>query len=481
MCGQNAETRRGCRDRRRVNQTAVKDTLPPTARQLKPHVKAACLLHRFPDAYAVFYRKKPDGTVETVANIRTDALGDVMPEMSGDLFGPDTYMTVNGFFAPRSRQEKHGAVIPGWMRRTESDLRALNAVYVDLDVGRLPLLEAQGNPDQWQTDRDVDCRVMKLADAGVIPQPSMTALSGRGVYVFWFLRDEENADLPPAGFKRNVITYKAINRALQTKLGDCAPDAAAVDAARGLRVPWSIHSATGNRVVYRPQLDEGGEVFTYTLSDLAERLGIEQAKPSGGIHVVHNPKGERSAAGRKGRLALNRQRKRDIEVIAKRVGIHQGKRRRVITHYAECHKVLGIEAWKAEDACKALAKKCRPKYPNDIGETPVAEIVAAVYRTPASVMLKQARLKTKTLVRWLRVTPEMARDLDLKTIVPKEVREARKRPGTRNREARREFVAQWRRDNPAASLRDTAAAANEAGFPCSPATVMRDIEADGLS
>ena len=73
-------------------------------------------------------------------------------------------------------------------------------------------------------------------------------------------------------------------------------------------------------------------------------------------------------------------------------------------------------------------------------------------------------------------TADVARALKLQTIIPAEVKEERKRPGTKRRAERAKWVCEYRRANPDASLRQIADAAGEVGI-----KVGKDAVADHLS
>jgi hypothetical protein len=102
----------------------------------------------------------------------------------------DAYFTVNGMHRAAPFESRHTGLPAVWRR--EKCLRYLNACYVDLDVGR-----DFGTGEECLTWRDAVAVLGNMMDAGQLPQSSIFARSGRGVYVFWALHDEDNQTLPP--------------------------------------------------------------------------------------------------------------------------------------------------------------------------------------------------------------------------------------------------------------------------------------------
>jgi hypothetical protein len=420
------------------------------------------------DSYVGFYHKRGGASKPVpVAAHRIDELREWLPGIADDVLGADSYMTVNGFFAPCREA----------FRRQEKWLRALNAVYVDLDVGRRPA-EKPDNPASWLGADEADYMVMKLAAANEIPYPSVIARSGRGIYLMWLLVDVKNPDLPPPGFQLDL--YKRIQREVNERLTDLAADPAAKDGARILRVPESIHGGTQKRVRYRVQCGDDGRPLTYTLPELAGFFGIEREERKETPARARRPRGK----GAKPRKALCGQRIEDIESVAKAIGVLQGNRRVVLTHYAECHRVIETDPRETLNACYRLARLCKPRYPGP-GDTPVREIVQNAYGIPAWALYKHCRLRNDTLCRRLRITPDLARRLELQTILPKEERERRKAEPSeaqKRRQERRAFLRDANENGPATDLSTykLAKLASACGFPCSHMTVSRDLNAMGL-
>ena len=459
---------------------------PPT-RRARNSLDAITTIHRQGDAYVNFYRKR-DGNLKPTAALRVDELREWFPEIVADVLAEDSYMTVNGYFCPRSLEEKfsdHGAGQFPPVSRKETNLRALNAAFVDLDVGRGPD-EKPDNPASWMGVEEADYEVMKLAAADVIPYPSIVSRSGRGIYLLWLLVDVKNPDLPPPGFKPgfNFDLYKRINAEINERLQPIAADKAAKDGARILRVPESIHGGTKKRVRYRVQCGDDGNPLTYTLAELAEFLGIKAEKTPPPRRHRREPRKKRPKMAN-GRKALARYRIADIEAVAKEIGIQKGNRRVILTHYAECHRIAETYPRDTQNACYQLAHLCNPPYPSDANDTPVGDIVRQTYNLPAWAMFLNCRCTNEYLCGRLRITPDLCRRLELQTILTPEVRAKRKAEpsAAQKRIAARQAFLRDLMGNPATtdlSCKRLAIFANACGFKCTPMTVSRDLRAMGL-
>lgn len=428
-----------------------------------------------------FYKKR-DGKLDPVAVIQVEELREWFPGMADQVLGEDTYMTVNGFWSPEDR---------GGFRRGEDRLRTLNTCYVDLDVGRE---EENGKPGATLRWQDAYGIVMNLALDNVIPWPSIAARSGQGMYFFWLLVDAKNPDRPPGSWKLDL--YKRLNGELSERLLHVAADKAAKDGARILRVPESIHSKVQERVKYWVQCGDDMKPVTYTLQELAQFLGVEETRvPTREPHrreelVSGTPQSEPKPRQprpnkAKGRIALARYRIADIEAVAKAQGIHQGNRRVILTHYVENHRIIETDPRDALNACFKLARLCKPFYPGE-GDTPVEAIVRGVYHLPARHLLEHCKLRNDTLVRKLQITPGLARDLNLQTILPKEERERREAEPSKAQKRiaeRRELLRLVMDGNPGTDLGTKAIAKFVAanGTPCSHMTVCRDLKAMGYA
>ena len=417
-------------------------------------------------------------TFEHLFSIRVDALRLMFPAFAAWLTH-DSLFTVNAYHRAAPWDNRTTGLPDVW--RGKKHLSKLTACYSDIDCGR-PESDEPGADLDW---RQAQHEAEDLADRGVIPQPSMMARSGRGVYLFWFLRDEKDpAKLQHAWTEKRQL-YVKCNAALGERLrAHSLPADRIHDAARVLRVPGSIHRTSGRRVGYVVQYDQGGSGFVYTLRELAAFLKIPSPVselPAATRALAKSPKtrvtkNPGSAPLRsKGYRALHAFRAADLITIESwRDGfIRRGKkypdgstspgRRRILSMYAGF--LRGAKATREETikALQAMAGNMKPPYPSDppADDPPIKTIVQAVYSdTPK-------RWKNKTLCKYFGVTDKVARELELKTIRSEAVaiEEYKARPLHKDViEKRRDFARQYIQKHGKISSRQLANIYNQEGF-----------------
>jgi len=153
---------------------------------------------------------------------------------------PEVYTAMNSFKTGKSRKIEN--------------IKCLNALYTDIDCYKLNL-----TPEQV-----IFTLKMDYFDR-IIPCPTFIIKSGRGLYLIWkiYKGDDRNA-LP---------TWKKIQSYLCDKLSVFGADKTAIDAARILRVPGTVHAGTGN-IVEIMDFDD----VQYTLYEIAKEYGINIGK-----------------------------------------------------------------------------------------------------------------------------------------------------------------------------------------------------------
>lgn len=460
-------------------------------------------LHRGQDGYVGFVRKPTAPVVgkdgrpvlfENLFSIKVSELREMFPALAKWLV-QDAYYTVNSM-ATAARWKNRTTGLPDVLRsepkpelQVRGHLRYMNACYVDLDVGR----EDDPDPAKRMTWRDAAAAAGNMMDAGLLPQASIFARSGRGVYLFWMLRDDHHPNLPPRFWPEKLTLYKMVHRAIGQRTKHLAADKAAIDAVRVLRVPGTRHAKTHRHAAYMIQTDETGRGFTYTLSELAKFFGVAETQTAlpeatrQAALVVSAPKTygrQTKAAGSqpnriKGKLTLNALRAQDYLVLEQAAGgWPDGCRRKRLTMYAEFLRLAGNAPQATLPAVVAMAANCKPPYPSPDDTTTVLKIVADVY-TKREVH----RYRNEMLCKILRVTPELARSLDLKTILPAEVAAERKANQANQREddrkARREFIAKYLQTHRDVTARGMTTALVAAGFTTNRETVNQDLNALG--
>lgn len=432
------------------------------------------LIHRKDDAYVGFYTPSETG-MRCIRGIRAEKMKEQFPPIAPEVIDQENvYFTVNGYW-PGERNEGKESV--SYLGRRERFLRSLNACFVDLDVDRLPLLEKPDQPEAWQDWLDAKHVVERMAENGEIPHPSIYARSGRGLYVYWLLHDEENPEVPPPAFQLDL--YKRINAAIQGRLEAVAPDPAAKDGARVLRAPNSLHR-NGVTVKYQVNYDENDTPPSYTLGELAEWLEVEPVERK---RRRFDPK-KKVPNRRKGWLELNRQRARDLERVAAAGGIRHGRRRRTLRVYSLVLRGSDISPKEANEKMRQMASQCAPAYPSEENDTPLEEIVSQTYGMTHGELWHLLFLRHEYVCNTVGITPELARDLALETIVPDTVKQEREEM-SRNAPTRAEERRAWivaDADRLAAilagnaSLRELAEAATKSGHKCSHETIRKDLK-----
>ena len=485
-------------------QTKALDQDADTADSPALDLDSILTLHRDPKGYIGFVRKPQHPQLdkhgkprvwENLFAIRAEDLRTTLPAIA-EWLTQDSYFTVCSYFRPAPYLSRTTGLPDVW--RKEKYLSKLTACYTDIDSGR-PESEDPGAALNW---REAQYEAGVLADKGIIPQPSIMARSGRGVYLFWLLRDEKDPTKPPHAWPEKLQLYKLCNRALNTRIRThgLPADKAAIDAARVLRTPGSIHRRTGRRVEYIIQLDQAGRGFVYTLPELARIL--ELPAPAGELPAAtrslarpaqyRKVKNPGSAPLRShGQQKLSALRAQDLLTIEQWRGgfIRRGQkypdgstspgRRYVLTLYAGFLRGAREAQDATTAALRAMAANMRPPYPSDSPseDPPIEAIVQAEYAS------KPRRWTNKKLCALLGITAEAARDLELQTIRPPDVAheadQARPLQGDLIK-ARLEFARQYLEQFRHVSARKLANAYYHAGFKgANRQTANKDLNALG--
>lgn len=431
-------------------------------------------LHRKEDSVIGVLRKNSTrkSGVEMLFSATRAELRAMLPEVAQWLL-KDAFFTINGYKS-KAPYIVSTTGLPGVWRK-EKNLRYLNAVYADLDVGR-----ADGEGEKGQTVSEASMVLTDLLTSRTIPQISISAQSGRGMYVLWLLRDDEDADAPVTfkghrSFAESKILYKKINRAIQERLQLLAADRLC-DAARVFRTPGTLHSASGEECFYKVTYDSRGQLVTYTLNELAEKFGVPVLQSTTPYELREwepnaEPVNPTKANGPK---ALAAARARDmVELEHWRGGWRKGSRRFNIRLYAQFLHASGISIPIAREALESMAKNCQPPYPSDDSDEPIKGIIGGVWSKGF------ATPRRENIVKWLSVSAEEARDLELEKIVPDEVLEERQPPkgGVRALVAkqRRVMIEKIIDEYGMLGERDFVTTLGEYGFHVGRSTVSRDL------
>lgn len=177
----------------------------------------------------------------------------------------NVYFTVNSYYRSLGAPRK-----PTYLARSarkEFNISWLNACYVDIDVGRFGcedeyLLGSRCPellPEEVLTGKSSSKRLsweqallqaMILEERGIIPQVSIYARSGRGIYLFWLLDPVKYHYERPWILQNFKNCNKALVNAVRGDFGEpiLPGDSAATDGARILRIQGSVHTSTNTRV-----------------------------------------------------------------------------------------------------------------------------------------------------------------------------------------------------------------------------------------
>jgi hypothetical protein len=305
----------------------------------------------------------------------------------------------------------------------------------------------------------------EMMDNGDLPQASIIARSGRGLYLLWLLCDAENRRLPVRTLpKANVALMEACNKELNRRLLHLAADKGAFDSTRLCRIDGSWHSGAQRRVTYLEQIppdmplgyiqrDETGRHYVYTLAEMATALSIPTSPTAlaDGTQALLEPsskwkRGPTKNPGSKPEMAVYRQRlhaKRVDDLLAlEQYRVRQtGKgyaqkgtrypdgfcadvygRCSVLTIYTENLRGSGSDQATALAEVRRMAANCNPPWPDpDKPGESVEEIIRSVYGKPYT-----RNHSNETLCRRLGITAALAEELHLESIIPPDLKARRK-------------------------------------------------------
>ena len=349
----------------------------------EPDVLPIVELHRGNDGWIAFQRKNALGQFESIGSVPARELPEIFREFVAPLVNEEGFFSINAMYRPGYGQSKIEPKLHAAKWGTKES-RWLTACYADFDFYKhgLTIGQALG-------------MIVDLQENGAIPAASMLTRSGRGLWAWWFLRDEDG-DGPARAWSENVACYKRIERQITRTMEAIEPDRGARDVARITRVPGSLHRITQTRVGYWIQRDTAGRPFLYTLPELAVRFGVAPPRFSEGLQRVLNPKLQERA--RRGYAALWRSRlERFIKLVSSRGKIQEGCRSRAALLLATFMHRCGIEESEINDIVVRFGQhQCEPRM-DDV------EILLAIQKRK-----EFAKWSDATIADWLKITPTEA-------------------------------------------------------------------------
>lgn len=332
---------------------------------------------------------------------------------------------------------------PRWYNHKAHNVAELVTIFADLDVGKphddaLPPISGA----------DAVAEVARLALNGIIPFPSMLALSGTGAYALWCLKSSRS-EKPPKRTTENAHLWRLVGGELHRTLDRALlyPDPRALNRlTQVMKAPGTLDTKTGNAVVfmpfYVPHPDTGrSSIALYTLHDLIERLDLPSVDAPHRRREIAAPlppmptgegipsrryalKAAKSPSPKDGGTskaqAPFRARVRDLEVIAQdRGGFKPGCRHFAALHYYGASWAFYRIKHPAQEAhrlaCLALIgfnrRWCKPSLP----EREISRMMSG----------KHTRAHYHTVMKDLGISDDEARRLDLTQLMPKADREQR--------------------------------------------------------
>lgn len=224
-----------------------------------------------------------------IYNTNINSLRDVVEEANEQL---DFFITPNTFYKPQ---------------RQVDNIRQFRALFIDLDTGE-------------ENKQYAAYKVFELSEDNIIPKPSMIVDSGRGIHIYWKIKN--------APYKA-LYTWQELQDLFYTKLKPLGADIKATDAARVLRLPSTINSRNNQecRVIYQDNEIE------YSMYDLRETyLHDKYKKTISKAKRINNKIIENAFFNS---YSLHMTRAEDLETLIElRNGIMNGNRNMAIHCYA---------------------------------------------------------------------------------------------------------------------------------------------------
>jgi hypothetical protein len=343
-----------------------------------------------------------------------------------DKIATNAYFTINTYFRAKNwnlPDTKYPAPA-----RAEKNLCFLNACYSDIDVGRFfsneqdyrfyHMLEEYLPAPEDRTEflksyhwEQALLQALILEEAGIIPEVSIFARSGQGIYLFWLLE-------PTQAFPESIEKYKRINKFLNGELSQYLPaDKNALDAARVLRLHGSTHSKTGSKVCYYPCAPDK-EIRTYTLDELTAFCGTQHKQVIIKEKVFEDPVKRGVAPERsKGVMVAAQNRLDDLLKIQEDMGgINHGIRYFSLLYFIRFARIAKHDQKTILKIAKKVAANCNPPYPckGEENDIPIKDIIEREFAGRNKAIL----LKNSSLAKFWKVDKETAERLNLRSIKP---------------------------------------------------------------
>jgi len=310
-----------------------------------------------------------------------------------------------------------------WYGRKLKSLASLNALYVDLDYFHLP---------QWKGESPAEVQSALAAHLLVtgMPQPSVFLQTGRGLASIWLIEP-----IPVSALRR----WQGAMGALIDLAEPFGADKACKDAARVFRIPGTLNEKSQREVRV-----SGGSAERYRFDDLADQIYRAAGRPT---RAELQERKKHRAKKRKANATMP-------------CGLPQAERFRLIRDdlaaFRDAHG--GLIPTRLRNTWLHFHATCLTHLPEVIDLE--AEILRAAQsatpgldRSEVTAIVRQATEKAKlrtsattwadgryhykgaTMAEQLGITPDLARALGLKQVIPEEERKRRKAEAERQRRA----------------------------------------------
>lgn len=375
------------------------DTTAATARPPElpaPDLDPVRRIHRADDGFIPF-AAKPGGDWQNLFSVptatATTGYHDVAPHLT-----TDAYFGINTMCRAGRGRSKFVPTLPAMARSTDI-VRYLNAVYSDLDIYKA------ATPT---TAEATLATVRSMVERGELPLPSFTVLSGRGVWLLWLLHDPATG-LPVVGDDPNVRgQYQSLLRSIQRRLAHLGADPQSTDIPRVMRMPGSVHSGTGQRVVFHAHADGSGRVPMYTLAELCSLFPVEVRPsrpawtPPPGRDVATTGGEHKPRTKRRGLATLFESRLRQIEKLGlMRGGYAEGCRNHVALLLADSLLRLRRKPNEVEQEVYDFGASCVPPMSEEECKYAIRSAVVGEYK-----------FRNDTISDWLDIQPHEAEQLE---------------------------------------------------------------------
>jgi hypothetical protein len=418
------------------------------ARGYGSNVAACRVLH--PHTFITFVAEE---SFKRVVAMRPADLDNLVPAFA-ERVANDACFSINGLYGD-------------W--RTSSLVSHLTCIFVDVDFR------------EDTTASRIESRISslrRLVAAGELPDWTILGRLGRGIWLFWCLRE---ADLDQA-VKRSRETgalwlrlQKAVSGRLNL-LGVPIDRAASTDLAQLTRLPGSLNSKAYTEVQYYVTFGLDGRPIHYTMSELASLFGVPQVLPpfvearvlsavgaSGQtVRAAHDSSPRHDSRRAKGWRALN-QRRRDLELLLEMRGgkFREACRNHAAVMFRVLTRGLGLEY---EKSVEQFGRECC--------EPPLspAEIREAVKAFRA----RRARFTDWTIGVWFQITTAESQHLAGDYLPAPRIRAHGS--WSVGAKFRRELISEICRTGQVPPLRQIAKELWSRGIECSPKTVERDLK-----